>query len=94
MIFNWEFYINKYRDLKNVIKSEDDAFVHWQKYGKYEKRIYNDIPILFDWKNYLEENKDLKNILNEDEAWKHFLYYGNIENRYINNNWILVHYCV
>ena len=96
MLFNWEFYINKYEDLKKSnIKTEIDALNHWKTYGKYEKRIYNDISIFFYWKDYLELNDDLQNnILNEDDAWRHFLYYGNIENRSVYNYLFLIDYCV
>jgi len=82
MIFNWEFYVNKYDDLKELsIKTEFDSWNHWLKYGKYEQRIYNDIPIFFNWNNYINDNKDLNNLITEENAWKHFLYYGRIENR-------------
>ena len=59
MIFHWEFYLNKYPDLrKNGLKSPEDAYQHWMNFGKKELRIYIDTPIIFDWKNYLLNNKD------------------------------------
>ena len=84
MIFNWEFYINKYSDLQNsTIKNREEAWEHWIKYGKKEQRIYADIPILFNWHEYVEDNKGLDYIQTEDEAWRHFLYYAKKEKRYI-----------
>jgi glutathionyl-hydroquinone reductase len=96
MIFNWEFYVNKYDDLKKKpITTEFESWNHWLKYGQYEHRVYNDIPILFDWKNYVSVNNDLAKIITEEEsAWKHFLYHGRIENRNIRFNDYLKKYCV
>jgi hypothetical protein len=95
MIFHWEYYLNKYQDLrKNGLKSPEDAYQHWLNYGKSELRIYIDIPIIFDWKNYLLYNKDLKNLINEEEAWRHFLYFGLKENRMIRFKNRLKVYCL
>jgi hypothetical protein len=95
MIFNWEFYINKYPDLQNKkIINREDAWEHWIKHGKTEKRIYVDIPILFDWKDYVINNKDIDYIQNEDEAWRHFLYYAKKEKRYIYHYSFLKQYWV
>lgn len=95
MIFNWEFYINKYADLKALsIKTEKESWNHWLKHGKCEERIYNDIPIFFNWNNYINKNIDLKQIQTEEDAWKHFLYYGRSENRTIMFNNYLIKYCV
>jgi uncharacterized protein YqgQ len=84
MYFNWEYYINKYEDLKkDKINTEEKALHHWLKHGKNEKRIYTDIPIYFDWNFYVKNNPELKKQLNtEDKAWGHFLYYGQYEKRY------------
>lgn len=95
MIFHWEFYLNKYEDLKKSgLKTPEDAFQHWKKHGKKELRIMNDIPILFDWKNYLFYNNDLVSIQSEEEAWRHFLYFGLKENRMIRFKNRLKMYCV
>lgn len=93
MMFNWTYYINKNPDIafKNI-NCERDAFVHWIKYGKYEMRLYVDIPIYFNWKIYLQLN-NLTSIKNEDDAWKHFLYNGNNPNIRINNPELKI-YCV
>ena len=83
-IFDWEFYINKYKDLKKAgIDTEEKALEHWIKYGLKEERIFTDIPIFFDWIKYLNKNKDLKLIIdNEENAWKHYIYHGQYEGRY------------
>ena len=83
-IFDWEFYINKYRDLKKAgIDNEEKALEHWKSHGKKEERIFTDIPIFFSWLEYLNQNKDLKvKIENEEEAWSHFIYHGQYEGRY------------
>jgi len=92
MIFNWEFYTNKHNDLKNI-KNEEEAKIHFDNHGILEKRIYVDIPILFDWREYINMNYDLK-ITNEDDAWKHYLYYGKKESRKIPHKDLLIKYCV
>ena len=82
--FNWEFYVNKYDDLKNI-KNKEDALQHWINWGIKEERIYRDIPIYFNWKFYISTNVDLivNEINTEDKAWKHYLYHGQYENRYL-----------
>ena len=81
--FNWEFYINKYNDLKNI-KNKEDALKHWIDFGIKEERIYTDIPIFFNWKVYISMNPDLlkNNINTENKSWQHYLYHGQYENRY------------
>ena len=94
MILNWEFYKEKYKDL-NHLKNEKDSYSHFINYGIKEERIYVDIPILFDWKNYINQNTDLqKDIIEEEMAWKHFLYHGKKENRPIINRNVLIIYCI
>ena len=95
MIFHWEFYLHNHPDLrKNGLKSPEESYNHWLAHGKKELRIYNDIPIIFDWKNYLSYNKDLRHISSEEEAWRHFLYFGLKENRMIRYKNKLKIYCV
>lgn len=92
MIFDWEFYINKYTDLsKNGITTEKQALEHWTLFGKKEERLYVDVAIFFDWKNYLHYNRDL-DIDTEEDSWIHFLYHSRLENRYVNNIELLVKY--
>jgi len=82
--FDWEFYLNYYKDLKKNLKySKDDAIKHWEKYGKKERRITNyyqlslinnylrDTKYYFNWKEYYEKNKDIKN--NEISVLKHWI---------------------
>lgn len=94
MIFHWEFYVNKYDDLtqNNKIQNEKMAYEHWCNHGKKEQRIFNDIPIMFNWKNYIKMNEDLQNINNEEDAWKHFLYYAKKEKRTTRNLFYLKKY--
>ena len=41
-IFDWEFYLNQYPDLrKNGINTKQKAYAHWLHYGKKEGRICN-----------------------------------------------------
>jgi len=55
--FNWEKYTNKYFDL-NHIKSKDEAWEHWDFYGKNENReyFYND-------DNLIHLNDNFNNLL-------------------------------
>jgi len=96
-LFNWEYYINKYSDLKmaNII-NEKEALKHWINHGKKEERIYTDIPIYFDWKTYLLNNPDLldSGIETEDKAWQHFIYHGFQERRYISIEKFVKIYCI
>lgn len=95
MIFEWDYYINKYDDLKNSdIKDEENAYNHWVKHGQKEQRVYVDVSIFFNWKQYIKENADLKNIKNEEDAWKHYLYYGRKETRKVIMSYYLIKYCV
>ena len=95
MIFHWEYYLYKYEDLRvSGLINEEDAHNHWLKHGKKEKRIYIDIPLIFDWVNYIALNPDLHFIEDEEEAWRHFLYFGIKENRIIRFRNQLKRYCV
>ena len=93
MIFQWEFYVNKYKDLHNITTMEE-AWNHWTNHGKKEERIYADVSIFFDWKTYVSKNIDLSTITTEEDAWKHFLYHSHKENRDVQNKKILKKYCV
>lgn len=95
MIFNWEFYINKYEDLKFKNLTEEDAIYHFNNFGINEQRIYVDIPILFSWNEYVNYNLDLQDVIKtEEEAWCHFLYYGIKENRFTKYKKYLKKYCI
>lgn len=79
--FDWNFYINKYSDLKlNGINTKEKAWKHWQTYGIKEKRISipSDKIINNTTKNtikcsILTMNKNEKDLL---EAW--IVYYSNL----------------
>ena len=91
MLFNWNFYVNKYTNLL-YLRNERDALIHFLKYGKNNKLIYIDIPIYFNWKHYIDIN-NLDYINNEEEAWRHFLYNGNNPDIKIINPLLKI-YCV
>ncbi len=77
--FNWLFYINYYEDLKHF-NTFDDAFTHWNEYGRNEGRKCN-----FDWMVYINYYQDIKenNINTMETATKHWINYGKYENRQI-----------
>jgi hypothetical protein len=99
-LFDWEFYINYYDDLKKVINNKEEAFEHWTTKGKLENRYYNIYSFInnnknfikhdFDWKYYIEKYKDLSlDILNEKSkefALKHWILIGKNEGRYLNKD--------
>jgi hypothetical protein len=63
--FNWNFYINYYPDLKEF--TYEKAFKHWNKYGKNENRICNNIYGIYFIcciNNYIDVIKEQLNILN------------------------------
>lgn len=83
VLFDWQFYINKYPDLKQVFHSENDAKRHFHSFGVIENRVYCDLPNGFDWKEYLINNKDLLNnmICTKEDAIFHYITFGHKENR-------------
>jgi hypothetical protein len=97
--FDWEKYVNDYDDLKHI-KSKEEAWNHWLKYGKNENRITNLISsslektndyinseefISFDWESYVSNYDDLTYINSKEDAWNHWLQYGKQENRICDN---------
>lgn len=60
--FDWKYYINKYKDLKNI-NTKEKALNHWLKYGIKEKRICNKIFEDVNFKNFTLKYK--KNNLND-----------------------------
>jgi len=96
-VFNWEFYVNKYPDLRDFnFNNKEMALKHWRDHGKKEERIYCDIPIYFNWKLYLKENRDLldSGIRDEDGAWQHYIHYGFQEGRYSSIKKLIEKCCV
>lgn len=79
--FDWEFYIFLYDDLQ-YIKTESDAYEHYNLYGIKENRIcdkesYNK----FDWQFYILLNPDLKDIKDKKTAFLHYINNGIREKR-------------
>lgn len=86
--FDWEFYISFNKDLeKSGINTKEKAIKHYNKFGKFEKRVACKPPNNFDWKIYLSYNKDLEisGINTEEKAIEHYLRHGIHENRKIND---------
>jgi hypothetical protein len=86
--FDWERYTNKYLDL-NHIKHKDEAWGHWDTYGKNENRVINTLSNSedyekFDWETYVNSYDDLSLVDSKEEAWKHWINHGKFENRFIN----------
>ena len=85
--FDWEYYINKYDDLKNAgINTKEEAWNHWITSGIKEGR--NSDP--FDWEYYINKYEDLQNagINTKEAAWNHWLISGKNEGRNSNSfNW-------
>jgi len=64
-IFDWIFYINYNKDLKdNGIDTEEKAWNHFINFGINEDRLYKKSNF-FDWNFYVKKYKDLKGINNE-----------------------------
>ena len=54
MSFNWQFYLNKYPDLRaNGVHTKEQAINHWNKYGKKEGRTATHTLIYRGKKNIL-----------------------------------------
>jgi len=51
--FDWQFYINNYADLKDILKFEIEAKNHYLTVGFYERRKYCNIYDNFNWKEYI-----------------------------------------
>jgi hypothetical protein len=79
-LFDWEYYLEYNKDLKNIT-TYDAACKHWKQFGKNEKRVCHN----FKWTNYLLANSDLveSGITNENLAIYHWLKHGKYENRKI-----------
>jgi hypothetical protein len=80
-LFDWEYYVEINKDLKNI-NSFEKASEHFYNFGEKENRITND----FNWLHYLFLNPDLiyHNILEEEEVVQHYLNYGLNEKRIYN----------
>jgi hypothetical protein len=82
--FDWKSYIKNNKDLYHI-NSKEEAWDHWNNYGKNEGRFFFDKKCLkitnFDWKYYIKNNKDLYHMKSKEEAWDHWNNYGKNENR-------------
>ena len=82
MVFDADFYINKYPDLKKAYGTDyTKLYSHFVKYGIKEGRQAH---INFDVKYYLNNNKDLLNSFgagNYSAAYNHYIKYGYKESR-------------
>ena len=95
MDFDWKFYLLFNPDVVYTFgNSEDVALLHYNTYGKHEKRIIDDntlylaypFTLYFDWIYYRDNNDDLKDINDKYTLISHYLYQGHKENRKINFN--------
>lgn len=80
-IFDWEYYLYKYSDLK-TLKTKEEAWHHWTHCGSKEGRSYDS----FDWYLYLQVNPDLglNGIVTREHAIYHWNHYGKNEGRKYN----------
>lgn len=85
--FDWQFYVYYHNDL-NHVKTRQDAWDHFKKYGYFENRMYNDKNLnmdeKFDWEFYVNHHPDLKHLTNKYKAWEHYVNHGINEKRSIN----------
>ena len=84
-IFNWKKYVSNYPDLSEI-KTKNDAWIHWNKYGLYEYRtlftINNEYHYEnFDFNQYLLNYKDLSGINTKEKLWEHWCTIGITQNR-------------
>jgi hypothetical protein len=77
-LFDWEYYIEINKDLKNL-NSFEKALEHFHMFGEKENRITNK----FNWLHYLFLNPDLikHNFIEEESVVQHYLNHGIIEKR-------------
>jgi len=77
--FDYDTYMMLYSDLDTVVKTKEEAWNHWTKYGKKEGRIWN---ISENWKSYADSYPDLqRSIKNDKDAWEHWINHGKNEGR-------------
>ena len=85
-IFDWKYYVNKYKDLENIdINNHKKALEHFISHGRNEGRICCEIPTDFDWKYYVNKYTDI-NCKNRIIAYEHYINHGKREGRQINNS--------
>lgn len=83
MLFDYKFYTNYHKDLKDKNMSFIDASNHFLTTGLKEYRVFNEKLNDLDYKFYIDFNEDLKSLnMSFIEACNHYLNYGCKENRY------------
>jgi hypothetical protein len=88
--FDWKTYLILNPDVAKKNCTESFSKQHWLNHGKQEGRLYEskDIP-KFNWKFYTSYYYDLNNLTTEDQALKHYIFYGRNENRLCDNRALL-----
>jgi hypothetical protein len=82
--FDWQYYLDKYPDLRmNGVSNKQQAITHWKTYGEREGRVSIRTPKFFDWKYYLLKYPDLRmnGVNNEQKALLHWFNHGEKEGR-------------
>ncbi|MBD5095948.1 MAG: Ig-like domain-containing protein [Lachnospiraceae bacterium] len=80
-VYDYEYYMNKYADLKNAFEGDDEAAIkHFVNYGMKEGRQAKET---FDVKSYKNRYKDLRNVYgsNLKMYYIHYVNYGQREGR-------------
>jgi len=86
--FDWKTYVKNYADLSSI-DTKEEAWTHWNNYGKNENRVINSLTKSsdyknFDWETYVKNYDDLSSIDTKEKAWKHWINHGKNENRVVN----------
>jgi hypothetical protein len=85
--FDWNRYLLRYPDIKQIVNNEKQAYQHWKTSGINEGRTayildkneYYNTPFL--WKYYLEQNPDLKHLKTEIQCYNHWVDFGRNQKR-------------
>jgi hypothetical protein len=83
-LFDHNYYLNKYFDVKNTINSKEYAEYHFYNYGYLEGRFPFDIN-KFDTNYYMINNTDIKTN-NSIELFQHYIKHGQFEKRKVKIN--------
>lgn len=83
-LFDYNYYLNKYLDVKNTNNTKEYAEYHFYNYGYKEGRFPFDIKI-FDINYYKNNNIDIK-INNNIELFQHYIKHGQFEKRKVKIN--------
>lgn len=81
--FDWEFYLEIYKDLRRAgLCTKEQAIHHYLCHGYYENRIFHpSLPLNFDWYAYVKNHSDFKahGIITKEQAYDHFIVHGQYE---------------